>query len=134
MAPATYNRNLDTLRSAIGYWRDQDWLATDPSRALRRRSRATDRGRALDRAEIADLLARDDWQTGTARLLPRLLKGRTRGPVFLTDRRARLALAPADVYELPGWVPFGQRWSSSWWRLQVLCASEGAGVTAAAGL
>jgi len=29
------------------------------------------------------------WQTGTARLLLRLLKGRTGGPVFLTDRRAR---------------------------------------------
>lgn len=27
------------------------------------------------------------WDTGTARLLPRLLKGRTRGPVFLTHRR-----------------------------------------------
>jgi integrase len=30
------------------------------------------------------------WQTGTARLLPRLLKGRKSGPVFLTDRRARV--------------------------------------------
>ncbi len=28
------------------------------------------------------------WQTGTARLLPRLLKGRKSGPVFLTERRA----------------------------------------------
>ncbi|MEU4411306.1 tyrosine-type recombinase/integrase [Streptosporangium sp. NPDC023963] len=28
------------------------------------------------------------WATGIARLLPRLLRGRTRGPVFLTDRRA----------------------------------------------
>ncbi|MEV0151954.1 MULTISPECIES: hypothetical protein [unclassified Nonomuraea] len=27
------------------------------------------------------------WDAGTARLLPRLLKGRTRGPVFLTHRR-----------------------------------------------
>jgi hypothetical protein len=27
------------------------------------------------------------WDTGTARLLPRLLKGRTRGPVFVTHRR-----------------------------------------------
>ena len=33
-----------------------------------------------------DLIA---WQTGTARLLPRLLAGRKTGPVFLTDRKAR---------------------------------------------
>jgi len=33
------------------------------------------------------------WQTGTARLLPRLLDGRIRGSVFLTGRRARVALA-----------------------------------------
>jgi hypothetical protein len=30
------------------------------------------------------------WQTGTARLLPRLIKGRKSGPVFLTDRKARV--------------------------------------------
>ncbi|MDT7725706.1 MAG: hypothetical protein QOI21_2282 [Actinomycetota bacterium] len=28
-----------------------------------------------------------NWRSGTARLLPRLLDGRTRGPVFLADRR-----------------------------------------------
>ncbi len=41
------------------------------------------------------------WETPTARLLPRLLQGRTTGPVFLADRRAptsgRRAVAPADV-------------------------------------
>jgi integrase len=37
------------------------------------------------------------WQTGTARLLPRLLQGRTAGPVFLTDRRARVELPPGDI-------------------------------------
>ena len=37
------------------------------------------------------------WQTGTARLLPRLLKGRKTGPVFLTDRRARVQLPSCDV-------------------------------------
>lgn len=37
------------------------------------------------------------WQTGTARLLPRLLKGRQNGPVFLTERRARVQLPPADL-------------------------------------
>jgi integrase/recombinase XerC/integrase/recombinase XerD len=37
------------------------------------------------------------WQTGTARLLPRLLKGRTAGPVFVTARRARVQLPAADL-------------------------------------
>ncbi|MDP9843177.1 tyrosine-type recombinase/integrase [Streptosporangium lutulentum] len=37
------------------------------------------------------------WRTGTARLLPRLLVGRRTGPVFATDRRARVALPPADI-------------------------------------
>jgi len=41
------------------------------------------------------------WETPFARLLPRLLAGRTTGPVFLADRRAptagRRAAHPADV-------------------------------------
>lgn len=37
------------------------------------------------------------WQTGTARLLPRLLAGRRTGPVFLTDRRAKPSVALVDV-------------------------------------
>jgi hypothetical protein len=37
------------------------------------------------------------WQTGTARLLPRLLKGRRTGPVYVTDRRARVQLPPCDI-------------------------------------
>ena len=37
------------------------------------------------------------WQTGTARLLPRLLKGRKSGPVFVTGRRARVPLPAADL-------------------------------------
>jgi integrase/recombinase XerC/integrase/recombinase XerD len=42
------------------------------------------------------------WQTGTARLLPRLLKGRKSGPVFLTDRRARVELPPCDIDQVSG--------------------------------
>ena len=53
-----------------------------------RRSKITRKGSAVDVIV---------WQTGTARLLPRLLDGRTRGPVFLTGRRARVALAAADL-------------------------------------
>ena len=39
------------------------------------------------------------WQTGTARLLPRLLNGRTTGPVFVTERKARVPLPAADLDE-----------------------------------
>lgn len=41
-----------------------------------------------------DLIA---WQSGTARLLPRMLTGRKSGPLFLTDRKARPSVAKADV-------------------------------------
>jgi integrase/recombinase XerC/integrase/recombinase XerD len=53
-----------------------------------RRARARRKGGQLDTIV---------WQTGTARLLPRLLKGRATGPVFLTERRARVELSPVDV-------------------------------------
>jgi hypothetical protein len=39
------------------------------------------------------------WQTGTARLLPRYLQGRTTGPLFVTSRRARVELPPGDIDE-----------------------------------
>lgn len=35
------------------------------------------------------------WQSGAARLLPRLIDGRTRGPLFLADRRPAPARTPA---------------------------------------
>ncbi len=150
-AAATFNRNLDALRSAVAYWRAQDWLLTDPTRQLRRRKRPPDRTRALSRAEVEQLFALDVplrektlwrllyetaarsgevlaldvedldlrnrrarvqrkggaidvivWQTGSARLLPRLLGGRRTGPVFLTERRARLPLAAADLDHVSG--------------------------------
>src|SRR5262249_40834878 len=41
------------------------------------------------------------WQTGTARLLPRLLKGRKSGPVFVTARKARVQLPAADLGDHP---------------------------------
>jgi integrase/recombinase XerC/integrase/recombinase XerD len=58
--PATFNRNLDTIRSAIRYWQTQDWITTDPTKPLRRRGRAPDRSKALSKAEIQALLTRDD--------------------------------------------------------------------------
>ena len=39
------------------------------------------------------------WQTKTARLLPRLLRGRKSGPVFVTERKARVQLPAADLDE-----------------------------------
>ena len=44
-----------------------------------RRTRVTSKGGAVEYVH---------WATGTARMLPRLLRGRTAGPVFLADRRA----------------------------------------------
>ena len=39
------------------------------------------------------------WQTGSARLLPRYLRGRKTGPLFVTERTTRLELSPADLDE-----------------------------------
>lgn len=39
------------------------------------------------------------WQSGTAQLLPRLIARRTRGPLFLTDRKAPAGTATLDVCE-----------------------------------
>jgi len=47
-----------------------------------RRGRVTSKGGAIEYVH---------WATGTARLLPRLLRGRTSGPLFLADRRAPAA-------------------------------------------
>jgi len=52
-----------------------------------RRARVTSKGGAIEYVH---------WATGTARLLPRLLRGRTTGPVFLASRRA-----PADGRRAP---------------------------------
>ena len=37
------------------------------------------------------------WQSGTARLLPRMMGGRRSGPLFLTDRKAKPSVASVDV-------------------------------------
>ena len=146
-APSTWNVSLDAVRAAAANWQRQGWLAADFSRQLKRRKPRPDRARALSRAEVEQLLTREDislrertlwrmlyetaarsaellaldagdldlpnrrarvrrkggaidvivWQTGTARLLPRLLKGRTAGPVFVTARRARVQLPAVDL-------------------------------------
>ena len=60
----------------------------------------TDLDRPNRRASVRRLGGAVDeitWQTRTARLLARYLTGRTRGPVFLTERAARVPLAVADL-------------------------------------
>lgn len=42
------------------------------------------------------------WQTGAALLLPRLLAGRTRGPVFLADRRPTRPVPTGDLCPTTG--------------------------------
>lgn len=146
-AAATANARLDALRSASAWWRIQEWITGDPTRRIRRRTRAPARTRSLDKADLEGILTRphlplrertlwrmlyetaaraeevlsldvDDlelrnrrakvrrkggaadtivWRTQTARLLPRMLDGRRTGPLFLTDRRARVELPPIDV-------------------------------------
>lgn len=62
-----------------------------------RRARVVSKGGAIEYVH---------WQTATARLLPRLLKGRASGPVFLADRRAPIsgdrAPAAADICPTTG--------------------------------
>lgn len=62
-----------------------------------RRARVVSKGGAIEYVH---------WGTGTARLLPRLLKGRTAGPLFLADRRAAAsgsrAPAAADLCPATG--------------------------------
>jgi integrase/recombinase XerC/integrase/recombinase XerD len=146
-SPSTWNVSLDATRSAAAWWIRQGWITADPSRMLTRRKPRPDRARALSRAEVEQLLTREDislrertlwrmlyetaarsaevlalnvedldlpnrqarvrrkggaidviiWQTGTARLLPRLLKGRQSGPMFITERKARVQLPAADL-------------------------------------
>ena len=91
-------RTLDGLRAAqaragvaaaLPLSMKTSWRRPRPAVPRRnRRSKVTRKGSAVD------IIV---WQTGTARLLPRLLDGRTRGPVSLTGRRARVALAAADL-------------------------------------
>jgi site-specific recombinase XerD len=88
-APATFNRNLDALRAAIAYWREQEWLdtAVDPTRTLRRRRRAPDRTRALARAEIEALLIRPNLGLRERTLWRLLYESAARAAEVLAQRR-----------------------------------------------
>ncbi|MET8029974.1 site-specific integrase [Streptomyces avermitilis] len=66
-----------------------------PVKAKDARSKARLRGQAREDYVLDTVY----WDAGTARLLPRLLKGRTRGPVFVTHRRPGpgKVVSPRDV-------------------------------------
>ncbi|MGW1592844.1 site-specific integrase [Streptomyces sp. NPDC002343] len=49
------------------------------------------------------------WQSGTAQLLPRLIARRTRGPLFLTDRKAPAGTPTLDVCSETGWARLSYR-------------------------
>jgi site-specific recombinase XerD len=59
-APATWNRELATLRTAVGWWGRRGWLAVDPTGDLMRRREQVDRTRALTRGQLEWLFARRD--------------------------------------------------------------------------
>jgi len=64
-----------------------------------------DLDRAGNRARVISKGGDTDWvyyQTGTALLLPRLLTGRTRGPVFLAERAAARAVPTLDLCPVTG--------------------------------
>lgn len=66
-----------------------------PVKAKGARAKSRRRGQAREDVVLETVY----WDAGTARLLPRLLKGRTRGPVFVTHRRPGpgKVLSPRDV-------------------------------------
>lgn len=146
-SPSRWNTARAALRAASGYWQKQGWASADLTSQIGWRRVVAARDRALSRAQIEELLTREDvpirertlwrmlyetaarsaevlsldvedldlpnrratvtrkggardvivWQTGTARLLPRLLRGRKSGPVFVTERKARVELPASDL-------------------------------------
>jgi len=66
-------------------------------------------------------------QSGSARLLPKLIAGRSRGPLFLADRRPAPARMPAAV----DLCPYTGRARLSYRRAEELFAAASGGVDAA---
>ena len=143
--PATWNRNVATLKSFFAYCRRRGWMVSDPTEAVERRRVDVDETRAIDYAELEALWSRRDvpvrekalWRllydtaarateilsldvddvdlpnrrarvtskggatewvhfaSGSARLLPRVIRDRKKGPLFLASLRPAPARAPA---------------------------------------
>lgn len=144
-APASWNRQVATLRSFTAFAQRQGWLTADPTSAIERRRVPEDHSRALSREDLdrlftrrassvrdrclwrllyesaaraqevlhlniedLDLAARRaitirkggdtdvlHYATGTARLLPKVIDGRSKGPLFLAERAPSPSRAPA---------------------------------------
>lgn len=60
---------------------------------------ADKRGRVVSKGGAVEWI---HWQSGTAQLLPRLMAGRTHGPLFLTDRKAPARTATLDTCPVTG--------------------------------
>jgi integrase len=145
VSPATWNRNLATLKSFCAYCRRQGWMVTDPTEAIERRRVSIDETKAVPLEALEALWSRRDvalrekalWRllyetaaraaeilnlerrrrrspqpqspgglqggavewvhfaSGSARLLPRLIRERRKGPLFLSSLRPSPARAPA---------------------------------------
>jgi integrase len=67
---------------------------------------ADKRGRVISKGGATEWV---HWQSGTAQLLPRLLKGRSCGPVFLTDRKAPARTATLDICPVTSRARLGYR-------------------------
>ena len=57
--PRTVNRELSALRSAVGWWQDQGWLAADPTAGLRHVPGPAAPVPALTRSQVAELFRSD---------------------------------------------------------------------------
>ncbi|MEE1806166.1 tyrosine-type recombinase/integrase [Streptomyces sp. BE133] len=60
---------------------------------------ADKRGRVVSKGGAIEWI---HWQSGTAQLLPRLIAGRTHGPLFLTDRKAPDRTPALDICPVTG--------------------------------
>ncbi|USQ86085.1 site-specific integrase [Streptomyces phaeoluteigriseus] len=77
-------------------------FAGRPCQVKAKGTKARSRRRGQTREDFA--LETGYWDAGTARLLPRLLKGRNRGPVFVTHRHAgpERIVSPGTGARTPG--------------------------------
>ncbi len=57
--PRTVNRELSALRSAVGWWQDQQWISGDPSAGLRHRPGPAAPVPPLTSGQVADLFRAD---------------------------------------------------------------------------
>jgi site-specific recombinase XerC len=127
-APATWNRELATLRSAVGWWHANGWppVAGDPTTGLARRREHPNRTRALTHGQLEALWRRSDLRLRDTALWRLLYETAARtsealnldvGDLDLANKRARVAAKAARSNgstgrrqppgALPVWSPGG---------------------------